>query len=198
MNQFVQMSTVMVDRFRDGFDRAVAANIPEPTAMTLATADMNGRPSARTVLLKDMDAEGFVFYTNLESRKGRQLMANPEVALVFWWRELAEQVIIEGRAERVDNAEADAYFATRPRDSQIGAWASKQSGELSSREELMERVAHFEHKFSGQDVPRPPYWTGFRVRPRRVEFWYGRESRLHDRVCFDLVDGGWRESLLYP
>jgi pyridoxamine 5'-phosphate oxidase len=198
VNPFVEMTPAMVDRFRGGFDRALAADVPEPTAMTLATADANGRPSARTVLLKDMDAEGFVFYTNLESRKGRQLEVNPEVALVFWWRELAEQVIIEGRAERVADAEADAYFATRPHGSQIGAWASKQSDELAAREELMERFAHFERKFAGQEVPRLPHWSGFRVRPRRLEFWYGRESRLHDRVCFDLVDGNWRESLLYP
>ncbi len=198
MTELIQMTAAMVERFRAGFDRAVAAGVPEPTAMTLATLSGAGHPSARTVLLKDMDAEGFVFYTNLESRKGKQLTANPEVALVFWWRELAEQVVIEGSAEGVSDAEADAYFATRPRGSQIGAWASKQSDELASREELLQRVAHFEQKFSGQDVPRPQHWSGYRVRPRRVEFWYGRESRLHDRVCFDLADGDWREFLLYP
>ena len=198
MTELIQMTAAMVERFRAGFDRAVAAGVPEPTAMTLATLSGAGHPSARTVLLKDMDAEGFVFYTNLESRKGKQLTANPEVALVFWWRELAEQVVIEGSAEGVSDAEADAYFATRPRGSQIGAWASKQSDELASREELLQRVAHFEQKFSGRDVPRPQHWSGYRVRPRRVEFWYGRESRLHDRVCFDLADGDWREFLLYP
>ncbi len=198
MTEWIQMTPAMVERFRTGFDRAVAAGVPEPTAMTLATLSGAGHPSGRTVLLKDMDAEGFVFYTNLESRKGRHLAVNPRVSLVFWWRELAEQIIADGRAERVSDAEADAYFATRPRGSQIGAWASKQSTELASRQELEARVAHFDDKFAGGEVPRPAHWSGFRVRPFRVEFWYGRESRLHDRICFDLAGGQWREFLLYP
>ena len=192
------MTVAMVERFRDGFDRAVGAGVPEPTAMTLATVDHACRPTARTVLLKDMDEEGFVFYTNLESRKGRQLATQADVALVFWWRETAEQVQVEGRVEPVTPAEADAYFATRPRGSQIGAWASKQSFELPKRQELLDRVAHYEKKFSGQQVPRPPHWSGLRVRPRRLEFWYGRESRLHERICFESVDGEWHEVLLYP
>jgi len=195
---FTDMTEAMVSRFRQGFDRAVENDIPEPTAMTLATVDAGGRPAARTVLLKDMDEHGFVFYTNLGSRKGRHLADHPDVSLVFWWRENAEQVLIEGRAEPVSDAEADAYFASRPRGSQIGAWASKQSRPMDSREEFLERIAHFEKKFEGQDVPRPDHWSGFRVRPRRVEFWYGREFRLHERVCFDLVDATWQESLLYP
>ncbi len=196
-NKFA-MTAEMVERFRSGFDRAEEAGVPEPTAMTLATVDEACRPSARTVLLKDMDEEGFVFYTNFDSRKGRQLAAHADVSLVFWWRETAEQVLVEGRVEAVTPAEADAYFASRPRGSQIGAWASKQSSTLSSRQELQERVEYYEKHYAGQDVPRPPHWSGMRVSPRRVEFWYGRESRLHERVCFELVEGTWRDFLLYP
>jgi len=198
MTEFTNMTDAMVARFRQGFDRAVENGIPEPTAMTLATVDDHGRPAARTVLLKDMDEAGFVFYTNLESRKGRHLAGHADVSLVFWWRENEEQVLVDGVAEPVSEAEADAYFASRPRGSQIGAWASKQSRPMDSREEFLARVAEFEQQFEGRDVPRPEHWSGFRVKPRRVEFWYGREFRLHDRVCFDLVDGAWRESLLYP
>lgn len=198
MTEFVDMTEHMVQRFRAGFARAEAGKVPEPTAMTLATVDRRGRPAARTVLLKDMDERGFVFYTNLDSRKGRQLAECPDVSLVFWWRENAEQVLVDGRAERVSEGEADAYFATRPRGSQIGAWASQQSWPMASREEFLARIAEFEKQFEGQDVPRPEHWSGFRVKPRRVEFWYGREFRLHERVCFDLADGAWRESLLYP
>ncbi len=198
MTDFTNMTEAMVARFREGFDRAAAQGIPEPTAMTLATVDSQGRPAARTVLLKDMDERGFVFYTNLDSRKGRHLAGNPDVALVFWWRENEAQVLVDGKAEPVSDAEADEYFASRPRGSQIGAWASKQSTPMESREEFLARIARFEKKFEGQDVPRPEHWSGFRVRPRRVEFWYGREFRLHERICFDLVDGAWQDSLLYP
>jgi len=198
MTEFADMTENMVRRFRAGFARAEASNIPEPTAMTLATVDKHGCPTARTLLLKNMDEAGFVFYTNLGSRKGRHLAANPSVCLVFWWRENQEQVVVDGHAEPVSEEEADAYFASRPRGSQIGAWASQQSRPMASREEFLERIAHFEKKFEGDEVPRPEHWSGFRVKPRRVEFWYGREFRLHERVCFDLVDGAWRESLLYP
>lgn len=192
------MTEAMVRRFREGFDRAVEAGIPEPTAMTLATVDGDHRPAARTVLLKDMDEHGFVFYTNLGSRKGRHLAGNPNVSLVFWWRENEEQVLIDGRVEPVSPEEADAYFASRPRGSQIGAWASRQSRPMESREAFLERIAEFERKYEDREVPRPDHWSGFRVKPRRVEFWYGREYRLHERVCFDYVDGFWQESLLYP
>jgi pyridoxamine 5'-phosphate oxidase len=192
------MTDAMVRRFREGFDRAVEAGIPEPTAMTLATVDGEHRPAARTVLLKDMDEQGFVFYTNLGSRKGRHLAGNPNVSLVFWWRENEEQVLIDGRVEPVSAEEADAYFASRPRGSQIGAWASKQSRPMESREAFLARISELEERFEGREVPRPDHWSGFRVKPRRVEFWYGREFRLHERVCFDLVEGRWQESLLYP
>lgn len=198
MSDFPNLEETIVTRFRQGLDRAVDNGIPEPTAMTLATADEQGRPAARTVLLKGMDAEGFVFYTNLGSRKGRHLQAHDNVSLVFWWRENAEQVLIDGRAEPVGDQEADAYFASRPRGSQIGAWASMQSQPMASRAEFLARVASFEKKFEGREVPRPEHWSGFRVKPRRIEFWYGREFRLHERVCFELVGRVWQESLLYP
>lgn len=198
MTELPEMTDAMVARFRDGFERAEAAGLIEPTAMTLATVGSDGRPAARTVLLKDMDARGFVFYTNLESRKGRHLARGGDVSLVFWWREHAEQVLVDGHAESVGDAEADAYFASRPRGSQIGAWASKQSRPMATRQEFLDRIAHYEKAFEGRDVPRPDHWSGFRVRPRRVEFWYGREYRLHERVCFELVDGEWEEWLLYP
>jgi pyridoxamine 5'-phosphate oxidase len=193
-----QMTEAMLARFRAGFERAQAAQVPEPTAMTLATADADGRPSARTVLLKDADTGGFVFYTNLNSRKGCQLAENPAVSLVFWWRETAEQVLVDGTVEPVSVVEADAYFASRPRGSQIGAWASLQSQVLQSRQALVDRVAEIEARYEGREVPRPEHWSGFRVRPHRVEFWYGREYRLHERVCFELGEDGWQETLLFP
>lgn len=192
------MTEPMLTRFQEGFERARAAAVPEPTAMTLATVDDQGRPCARTVLLKDADPGGFVFYTNLQSRKGRQLAGNPAASLVFWWRETAEQVLVDGIAEPVSAVEADAYFASRPRGSQVGAWASRQSQQLSSREELVARVAEIEARYEGREIPRPEHWSGFRVRPYRVEFWYGREYRLHERVCFELEDGRWQERLLFP
>ncbi len=193
-----QMTEAMLRRFQDGFERACAASVPEPTAMTLATVDEQGRPASRTVLLKDADLDGFVFYTNLNSRKGKHLAGQPAVSLVFWWRETAEQVLVDGLADPVSAVEADAYFASRPRGSQIGAWASLQSQPLASREELINRVAEIEKRFEGREVPRPEHWSGFRVRPKRLEFWYGREFRLHERICFALKDDAWQETLLYP
>jgi pyridoxamine 5'-phosphate oxidase len=194
----IPMTESMLERFRAGFDRAQAASVPEPTAMTLSTVDGRGQPSARTVLLKDADQGGFVFYTNLQSRKGQQLAINPAVSLVFWWRETAEQVLVDGLVEAVSAVEADAYFASRPRGSQIGAWASLQSQTLPSRQTLVDRVAEIEARYEGREVPRPEHWSGFRVRPHRVEFWYGREFRLHERICYELKDGAWGEILLYP
>lgn len=186
--------------FRDLQEQARVAGDPEPTAMTLSTADGHGRVSSRTVLLKELDGRGFVFYTNYESNKGRQILAHPQCSLLFLWKTLEKQVQvkIEGLAEPVSHCEADAYFASRPRLSQIGAWASLQSRELGSREELMARVREFEQRFDGQDVPRPPHWSGFRVVPDMIEFWYGREFRLHDRMRYALDDGHWRKRALYP
>ncbi len=193
-----EMTEEMLRRFSQGFERAQVAGVPEPTALTLATVDSQGRPAARTVLLKDADLGGFVFYTNLQSRKGRHLAANPAVSMVFWWRETAEQVQIEGAVEPVSAVEADAYFASRPRGSQIGAWASLQSQTLNDRQELIDRVNEIEARYAGREVPRPEHWSGYRVRPHRMEFWYAREFRLHERICFELQNGEWTESLLYP
>jgi len=186
--------------FTDLLEQAGEAGDPEPTAMTLATADDQGRPSARTVLLKAFDERGFVFYTNFDSRKGQQLTHNPNAALLLLWKTLREQVQVkvEGTVEPVSLAEADAYFASRPRPSQIGAWASLQSQTLPSRETFEARVAAFEKKFEGGDVPRPPHWSGFRVVPERIEFWYGARYRLHDRHHYERIGEAWTKRLLYP
>lgn len=194
----MKLSEEILTRFRDGLARAEAAGLPEPNAMSLATADAEGRPGVRTVLLKAADADGFVFYTNIESRKGRALAANPAVSLLFWWRELQEQILIDGTAGRVTDAEADAYFASRPRDSQLGAWASDQSRPLADRDTLLEKFQELQREYDGREIPRPPYWTGFRVRPERVEFWYGRDHRLHERICYRPGPDGWQRTLLYP
>ncbi|WP_437573664.1 pyridoxamine 5'-phosphate oxidase [Sorangium sp. So ce887] len=170
----------------------------DATAMTLATADASGRPSARMVLLKGIDERGFVFFTNYESRKALEITANPFAALCIHWAKAAEQVRVEGRIERISDAESDAYFETRARGSQIGAWASRQSAPLPSREELIERVREIEARFEGRPVPRPAFWGGYRVVPERIELWRGQESRLHDRVLY-LRDGDrWRVERLYP
>ena len=168
--------------------------------MTLATADAAGRPSARIVLLKGIDPRGFVFFTNRESRKARELEERPFAALVLHWPKAAEQIRVEGRVERVSDAESDLYFATRPRGSQIGAWASSQSRPLESREALLNRVREAEARFAGQPVPRPPFWGGYRLVPDRIEIWRGQESRLHDRVVYarDAEGDPWREERLYP
>lgn len=194
----MRMNEEILERFSAGYRQAVAAAIPEPNAMMLATADGSGHPGGRVVLLKGHDADGFVFYTNLGSRKARELAANSRVCLVFWWRETEQQVIVDGAATQVGDDEADAYFATRPRGSQIGAWASKQSAELESREAFVERIRHFEAEFEARDVPRPAHWSGFRVEPERIEFWYGREFRWHERVVYTATGDHWAQSLLYP
>jgi pyridoxamine 5'-phosphate oxidase len=186
--------------FRDLLDEAKSVGDPEPTAMSLATADAAGRPSVRTVLLKDFDDRGFVFYTNLNSRKGRQLAANPHAALLFLWKTLRYQVQakIEGSVQAVSAEEADAYFASRPRASQLGAWASLQSETLDARVTLETRLADLEREHAGREVSRPPHWSGYRVVPDLIEFWYGAPYRLHDRHRYELIDGEWRKRLLYP
>lgn len=170
----------------------------DPNAMVLATVGEDGRPAARVVLLKGFDRRGFVFFTNLESRKGHDLAAHPFAALCFHWRPLEQQVRIEGAIERVTDAEADAYFASRARGSQVGAWASKQSQPLASREELEARVAEVEARFAGEDVPRPPFWSGYRVKPDRIEFWTGKPSRLHERERYLHQGDTWTVTRLYP
>ena len=187
--------------FRTLFDEAAAAGEPDRTAMTVATAGEGGRPSARTVLLKAFDAAGFVFYSHLDGRKGRELQANPQAALLFHWPRVRNgvQVRIEGDVELVAEAEADAYFASRPRVSQLGAWASHQSETLDARDTFEARLARYEAEFEGRDVPRPPRWTGFRVVPRAVEFWYAATFRLHERWLHErAADGTWSKRMLYP
>ena len=184
--------------FDEWFAEARAAEINDPEAMALATADGAEQPSVRMVLLKGHGPRGFVFYTNDQSAKGEQLAANPRAALLFHWKSLRRQVRIEGRVERVPAAEADTYFATRARDSQLGAWASDQSRPLDSRNTFERRLEEAKSRFEGQNVPRPPHWGGYRVVPDRIEFWRDRPYRLHERRLFKRVNGGWSEGLLYP
>ncbi len=183
------------------FDEAQAAGEPDRTAMVIATATPGARPSARTVLLKAHDARGFVFYTHMDGRKGRELQANPHAALLFHWPRVRHgvQVRVEGAVETVSDNEADAYFASRPRFSQLGAWASQQSETLESRDMFEQRIKHVEREFHDRDVPRPPRWTGFRVKPDRIEFWYGAEFRLHERDLYECdLAGAWSTRMLYP
>jgi len=189
-----------IAQFRTLLAEATAAGEPEPTAMTLATADDGGRISARIVLLKNVDERGFVFYTNYRSAKAEQLAGQPRAGLCLLWKALRDvvQVRIEGRVEKTAAEESDAYFASRPRASQIGAWASLQSQTLSKRAELDARVSETERRFAGVDVPRPPDWGGYRVVPDAIEFWFGQRARLHDRVRYEAGDHGWSKRLLYP
>lgn len=185
-------------RFETVFARAGETEVREPSAVILATADAHARPSARTVLLKGVDERGFVFYTNSRSRKGRELRENPWAALVFFWPTVFEQVQVEGSVEPVSDEESDAYWATRRRESRLGAWASEQSAPLASRDELSARYGEHEHRFAGVEVPRPPHWRGYRVVPERIEFWRPGDHRLNERECYERADGGWRKFLLNP
>jgi pyridoxamine 5'-phosphate oxidase len=184
--------------FGEWYDQALKCGLKNPTAVALATADERGRPSARMVLLKGFDAAGFVFYTNNESRKGGQLKGAGHAALCFYWPPLDRQVRVEGAVTGVSDAESDDYFATRPRQAQIGAWASDQSRPLVGRFELEKRIARFALKFAIGEVPRPPHWSGFRVAPERIEFWHEGAFRLHDRLIFFREGVGWRSERQFP
>jgi pyridoxamine 5'-phosphate oxidase len=186
-----------ITEFLNAVERAQAHQV-DTTPVLLATADGAGRPSARMVLLRGADARGFVFFTNYNSRKGRELTGNPQAALCFYWPSLDEQIRIEGSVERVSADESDAYFNSRPRGSQLGAWASDQSAVLPSRETLEEKYRDVERRFADQAVQRPPFWGGFRLTPAHIEFWYGRPDRLHDRVVYVRDGSAWRIERLYP
>jgi len=192
------MATDPFQLFDEWYAEAQTAEINDPDAMALATADSAGQPSVRMVLLKEDGPEGFVFYTNRESRKGDELAANPRASLLFHWKALRRQIRIEGTIERVRDAEADAYFATRGRDSQLGAWASDQSRPLDSRATFEARFEQVKDQYEGQDVPRPPYWGGYRLIADRIEYWNDRPHRLHERRLFARGADGWTEGLLYP
>lgn len=185
-------------QFANWFDEYLSSAPIEPSAVVVSTVGDDGSPSSRVVLLKGFDPDGFVFFTNYESKKGRDISLNPSVALHFFWPELERQVAIVGRAERTSRKESETYFASRPFASRLGAWASKQSERLSSRKDLEDRLEVMRTRFNDEDIPCPPFWGGFRVVPTRFEFWQGRPSRLHDRICYELDNGEWRILRLYP
>lgn len=187
-----------IEQFSTWFDQAIKQVKDDPNAMLISTVGSDGQPSSRTVLLKEFDENGFVFYTNYQSRKARQISENPKVSITFYWPEMLRQVHIEGIAEKVPESQSDEYFATRPPASRLGAWASAQSRTLNSREELEKIFEDIKNRFNKQDIPRPPEWGGFNVSPYRMEFWQGRLNRLHDRICYSKNDSKWHITRLSP
>jgi pyridoxamine 5'-phosphate oxidase len=195
----IDMDPDPVIQFRKWYEDAFRSKSIQPDAMTVASATKDGKPSARMMLLKDVDSEGFVFYTNRESRKGENFSQNPKAAIVFWWPLFERQVRVEGIIEKISDNEADSYFKTRPRGSRLAAWASNQSRVISSREALDHRFSELEALYKGRDISRPPYWVGYRLRHSTIEFWQGRPNRLHDRLKYRQVDGeGWIIERLSP
>jgi pyridoxamine 5'-phosphate oxidase len=190
--------TELIERFNDWMIDAEKAELNDPTAMSLATTTTNGQPSLRMVLLKAVDEKGFVFYTNYESQKGEELLANPQAAICFHWKSLRRQVRVEGDVEQVTDAEADAYFDSRARDSRIGAWASQQSRAMADRFSLEKSVAKYAAKYAIGSIPRPDYWSGFRIVPKKIEFWRDRPFRLHERKVYKPSDDGWYEQIYFP
>ena len=186
------------EQFTKWWNEAMNSQIEEPNAMTLATATKNGLPSARIVLLKGFNNKGFVFYTNYQSHKGKEMLENPNAALVFFWKELERQVRIEGAVEKISTKDSDAYFASRPQGSRIGAWASPQSSVIAQREVIEENVIKYKQQFNSGEIPRPEHWGGYNVKPSLIEFWQGRPSRLHDRIQYSLKEGDWVIERLAP
>lgn len=185
-------------QFKMWFDEAVLSKIEEPNAMTLATASSEGVPNARIVLLKEYDKKGFVFYTNYESQKGKELEKNNSAVILFFWKELVRQVRIKGNVQKISEEESREYFQSRPRESQLGAWASKQSSSIPDRKFLEDKFNSLVKKFEGKEIPLPPYWGGYRLFPSEIEFWQGRESRLHDRILYRLIENEWKINRLSP
>lgn len=193
-----EVDTNPILQFQSWFEQTLEAELPEPNAMTLATINGEGKPAARMVLLKGVDQEGFAFYTNYLSRKGQDLAQTPWAALVFWWAELERQVRIEGQVTKVSDQETDSYFYSRPRGSQLGAWASEQSQVIGERTILEQRLQTLEQQYQDQPIPRPPHWGGYRLKPDLIEFWQGRPNRLHDRLCYRRYDHQWTLERLSP
>ncbi len=187
-----------IAQFNLWFNQAVSANLPEPNAMSLATASKNGKVSSRILLLKEVDQKGFVFFSNYGSNKGKQLDENPGAAMVFLWLALERQVRIEGNVSKIDKTESDIYFSTRPRESQLGAWASNQSSKIASRKELIDRYNQLEQQYTNKPIPRPPYWGGYRLEPIEIEFWQGRPGRLHDRIWYHKQGEQWKCERIAP
>lgn len=193
-----EVSTDAILQFEKWFKEAVDAHVNEPNAMTVATADSSGKPAARILLLRNFNENGFVFYTNYNSRKGDELLKNPQCALLFFWPELERQVRIEGVIEKQTSSESDIYFNTRPRGSKLGAWSSPQSKVIANREELDKSYDELSKKFPSEEVPRPDFWGGYVLKPNTIEFWQGRPSRMHDRILYTKIDKGWKIERLAP